>query len=799
MTHTIGWAIIHSLWQAAGLALLLAAALQLTRQATPALRYRLALIAMMASVVAPLATVRLTDHRWGAAEQTASLRSESLIAPGDRASEPGATSRSAPAAAILADRERESTLLTEARLRVDAVLPLVVALWVAGLLVFAARLGSGLAGVRRLARAPDVSPLPPGVARAAAQLAQRLRLRGPVPMRVTAHVNVPIVVGYVRPLVLLPVALVTGLPPAQLEALIAHELAHVRRHDVLVNLLQRVIETLLFYHPAVWWISARVRDERESCCDADAVRACRGDIASYASALLALEERHEGQLITALAASHGPLLRRIERLVHGRSASAELGVRWAAGVLGLLALLLVSSGVIRVPGATAAPVAERTGTAGRDSTLPIERSSLPSPVPAVAGRTLDERWHRAQRAAAAGGSYWLAWSVAGSADRRYRYHVDDSVSIRIDGERVRGRVRLRDSIALRASVPGRSLAPIIGAHAATDLVVLVGYDPTRGRNMQRLRAASFELPAVLGDRRVIWLGPTDARESIARLQALFADAPKRHRRSLVAAIGMHADQHQAVAALSAIVSDAAQPDGVREEAVRWLAHHATGASVAALTRTARSADDRDVREEAIEGLAEHDHPAATDSLLALSRSLDHDGLRETAIEALGERGPKAVAPLVAMLNTGSDAGTQSAAVEALAEIGNAAGLRAVRDAAQHHPNPRVRRRALRELAGVASPEDAIALLLVALETDPDHDVRSDAVRALRRVRPASYAVAALTSLALEHERRDVRQRAVRTLGDMRRHNEARVALRTLADTSDDDRVRSVARAELRGR
>src|SRR5690606_23014561 len=242
-----------------------------------------------------------TDHRWGPPEQTASLRSESLIAPGDRASEPGAPPRSAPAAAILADRDAESTLLTEARLRVDAVLPLVVALWVAGLLVFAARLGSGLAGVRRLARAPDVSPLPPGVARAAAQLAQRLRLRGPVPMRVTAHVNVPIVVGYVRPLVLLPVALVTGLPPAQLEALIAHELAHVRRHDVLVNLLHRVIETLLFYHPAVWWISARVRDERESCCDADAVRACRGDIASYASALLALEERHEGQLITALA------------------------------------------------------------------------------------------------------------------------------------------------------------------------------------------------------------------------------------------------------------------------------------------------------------------------------------------------------------------------------------------------------------------------------------------------------------------------------------------------------------------
>ncbi|HEX7121408.1 MAG TPA: M56 family metallopeptidase, partial [Gemmatimonadaceae bacterium] len=340
MTQIIGWAIIHSLWQAGGLALLLAVALHLTRRATPVLRYRLAVVAMLGSLVIPVATVMTGEYSWHDVGRTVWLPGAAGTPVADIDAAPPPTAMESPSAVgMLADRERPGTVLAELRARVDALLPLIVALWAGGLLVFTARLAGGLAGVRRLASAPDVSPLPPRLAAAATRLAARLRVRATIPIRVSARVNVPVVVGYVRPLILLPVSLVTGLPPAQLEALIAHELAHVRRHDVLVNLVQRVIETAMFYHPAVWWISARVRDERESCCDADAVRACRGDVASYASALLALEEMHDGRLITVLAASHGPLLRRIERLVHGRAAGAELGARWVGGTLGLLAVL----------------------------------------------------------------------------------------------------------------------------------------------------------------------------------------------------------------------------------------------------------------------------------------------------------------------------------------------------------------------------------------------------------------------------------------------------------------------------
>src|SRR5206468_7510728 len=101
-------------------------------------------------------------------------------------------------------------------------------------------------------------------------------------------VQVPIVIGCLRPVILLPAGTLSGLTPAQLEAILAHELAHVRRHDYLVNAAQCVLETLMFYHPVVWWISHCIREEREHCCDDLVVQVC-GDRLAYAKALASLE------------------------------------------------------------------------------------------------------------------------------------------------------------------------------------------------------------------------------------------------------------------------------------------------------------------------------------------------------------------------------------------------------------------------------------------------------------------------------------------------------------------------------
>ena len=128
------------------------------------------------------------------------------------------------------------------------------------------------------------------------------------------HVDVPLVVGCLRPIVVLPIAAISQLNAAQVEAILAHELAHVRRHDYLVNLMQTLAETLLFYHPAVWWLSARIRDEREHCCDDVAVAVC-GDPVGYAAALAELEAWRSGELSLAAAATGGSLLNRVRRIL----------------------------------------------------------------------------------------------------------------------------------------------------------------------------------------------------------------------------------------------------------------------------------------------------------------------------------------------------------------------------------------------------------------------------------------------------------------------------------------------------
>jgi hypothetical protein len=147
--------------------------------------------------------------------------------------------------------------------------------------------------------------------------------------------------------ILAPVGVLVGLAPEQVEALLAHELAHVRRHDYLVNVLQGIAESLLFYHPAVWWISNQIRAEREHCCD-DLAVAASGDVLVYARALAKLESTRPAHFKAALSANDGSLLRRIRRLADPVAAHAPAG--WGvAGSLG--SLLLVGIAGVAVTGA----------------------------------------------------------------------------------------------------------------------------------------------------------------------------------------------------------------------------------------------------------------------------------------------------------------------------------------------------------------------------------------------------------------------------------------------------------------
>ena len=184
--------------------------------------------------------------------------------------------------------------------------------WFVGSLLLALRFGGGWLHLRRVRRLASAAP--PDLQHQINQMAERFGLSRYVRALVVRDATTPMAMGWLRPLLLVPVSLLADMDPVGLEALLAHELAHIRRHDYFVNVVQCVVEILLFYHPAVWWISRRVRTERELCCDDEAVQWCE-DPLLYAETLTRLNELRSETLSPALAAGGGELMFRIKRLL----------------------------------------------------------------------------------------------------------------------------------------------------------------------------------------------------------------------------------------------------------------------------------------------------------------------------------------------------------------------------------------------------------------------------------------------------------------------------------------------------
>ena len=298
LAQRLGWTLAHSLWQFVVVAGLLAVALVLLRRRSTQARYAAACSAMLFCALATIATFVLLSISLPRATPT--------HAPDV-----------APAAQVVA-RERAVTPLRRHELnplhRIEPLLPWAALAWAAGVCGLSVRNGIGWMRVRALRRRAEPLAQDPWP-RAFARLCAMLDVRRAVALARCDRVDVPSVIGWLMPVVLVPAGALSGLAPQQLEALLAHELAHVRRHDYLANLIQTVIETLLFYHPAVWWMSRVIRVEREHCCDDLAAAAC-GDRRTYAHALARMEELRLGGAATlALAASGTALLPRIRRLL----------------------------------------------------------------------------------------------------------------------------------------------------------------------------------------------------------------------------------------------------------------------------------------------------------------------------------------------------------------------------------------------------------------------------------------------------------------------------------------------------
>ena len=226
------------------------------------------------------------------------------------------------------------------------MLQLAVPFWLAGVLFFQLRTVVRWMAARRL-RTRGTCVAPAHWQRLLSALSVRLRISRPVALLESSLAKIPSVIGHLRPAILIPAGLLASMPPDQIEAILLHELAHIRRNDYLVNLLQNVAEGLLFYHPAIWWISGIIRIEREHCCDDAAVMTGSGGAYEYAMALAALEQSRWGSSdITATAATGGNLVHRVRRLLN-----PELTLAPQSG----WALPVVMLGVIVAIAVTAAP------------------------------------------------------------------------------------------------------------------------------------------------------------------------------------------------------------------------------------------------------------------------------------------------------------------------------------------------------------------------------------------------------------------------------------------------------------
>jgi beta-lactamase regulating signal transducer with metallopeptidase domain len=346
--QAIAWTLIHFCWQAAAIAAIYRGASLLTARRSSNTRYLLALGALLLMVVASVATLAF-EMRSGSSSATASTIAGThdtyMISPVTTPSSGAAqspallTASAGPAHNVFNPSGLTLPVLPASALR------LIDGLWLLGVLTLSLRSLGGWWLIRRL-RASATVEASARVLASFRRISAALGIRRPVLLRVSSAIAGPVTVGALRALVLLPLSAATSLGPDELEVVLAHELAHVRRADFFWNLVQTLVETLFFFHPAVWWLGSRIRHERELCCDDMALTVCPNPVV-YANALFELEQQRSRQLNLAMALDgHQPartLRMRIARILgEPQAAATNRGPFSLAAAAAALVVLVLS-------------------------------------------------------------------------------------------------------------------------------------------------------------------------------------------------------------------------------------------------------------------------------------------------------------------------------------------------------------------------------------------------------------------------------------------------------------------------
>ncbi|MDQ3800018.1 MAG: polysaccharide deacetylase family protein [Acidobacteriota bacterium] len=356
LIETLGWTLLHSVWQIALVALVLFLLLRVLQKFSANARYTLAAFALALALVLPIATFISLNG----SSASNFFRGEALTEPEDEQFRPPHLPlKNAPlptgAEMLGTDAGGKNVFASIETLQdffdknLSDVLPFFVGLWFLGVAFFAVRMAGGvwqlhLYKTREIA-APDAEWL-----ERFSVLCEKLKIRQSVKFLKSELIRTPIVIGWLKPVILVPAGVFLQISPHELETVIAHELVHIRRYDALVNFAQSIVETLFFYHPCVWWISAVVRKEREFATDEAVVKILENSHIVYASALANLEEirlsaNQNLPPFSTAAVKGGNLMQRITKILQKNTETrARANSAWSAG----LALMLISAVLLAV-------------------------------------------------------------------------------------------------------------------------------------------------------------------------------------------------------------------------------------------------------------------------------------------------------------------------------------------------------------------------------------------------------------------------------------------------------------------
>jgi len=837
--EALGWTLIHFTWQGTLIALLLAGVLRMLRGASTNARYTVACAALLLMLAAASATMTLIS--------LSTLDKTASGPPSVFAAQPALQAPSVEIGPTTAPAKTDiATTSTGLRLSIRSaniapLLPWMILLWLSGVAFFSLRLIGGCLYTRRLRRYRTRS-LEEEWGRVLHQLCHQLRVTRPVRLLESALVMVPMVIGWLRPVILVPASALSGLTPRQLEAIIAHELAHIRRHDYLINLLQAVVETLLFYHPAVWWVSRRIRQEREHCCDDLAVAVC-GDALTYARALLEMEQLRAAEPQLAMAANGGSLMNRIQRLVGAQTQHNNRFTGLFAGVIALTTLVSVGAGaqiLLQSSNKTDQQVVSLQKREARNVNTAAETSSEPSNdnagrptgsvqddraaealLPILQSTSWDVRKAAVERLAQVSGSRAVELMIAALKDEHVQVREQAVIGLGIrEDERLAEsliaaltdrdwQVREQAAIALGRINNERVVEPLLKALLDSEWAVREHAARSLGA-MGRERAVEPLINALRDQREQVReaaaksLGIIGDRRALEPLNQALQDVDEQVRKKAAEALGL-LKQSGGESSMGALrrsfggQSGAASDRMTNQQAAESMkALHSSSPTERAAAACSLGRLGAVEATPALINLLSDDAPIQSmkcwdggDWSPAIHTFKQATPGEQAAI-ALASLGQPAVEPLIVALSNGNPSARRNAAW-AIGEIRG--GLGSDRSAAVEplisalsDGDSWVRAAAAFSL-GEMRPRQAIESLIAALG-DAEWNVREMAARALGEMKARS-GLESLTALLLRDENERVRRKAAWALGEIR--NSLALDALTAALNDRDQRVRAMVK------